>query len=187
MKLFYLFNLFQTRNLVALQILARPVGHLCLSSLSLSKEKKFNIISLPASMASSKNVRKLVVDASNDDDYVVQFSEITKEWSSDSISLKKKLVDWICGNVILTWTQNILQFGWGMDQKLLKRNCNESLAMSLLEILCSSCSSRSSCVLRLRRFMVEVLRCFKGLNLWSFTDLWFVNVFWTFELDSRKL
>ena len=70
MKLFYLFDLFRTKNLVALQILACPVGHLCLSSISPSKEKKFNIISLPASMASRKNVRKSVVDASNDDDYV---------------------------------------------------------------------------------------------------------------------
>ena len=47
--------------------LVRPF---CLLSLSPSKEKKFDIISLPASMASSKNVRKSVVDASNDDDYV---------------------------------------------------------------------------------------------------------------------
>ena len=46
MKLFYLFDLFRTRNLVALQILARPVGPLYLSSLSPSKEKKFDIISL---------------------------------------------------------------------------------------------------------------------------------------------
>ena len=45
--------------------------------------------------------------------------------------LLARLIDWICGNVILTWTQNILQFGWGMDRRLLKRNCNESLAMSL--------------------------------------------------------
>ena len=58
MKLFYLFDLFRTRNLVALQILACPVGHLCLSSPSPSKEKKFDIILLPASMVSSKNVRK---------------------------------------------------------------------------------------------------------------------------------
>ena len=69
MKLFYLFDLFQTRNLVVLQILACPVGHLCLSSHSPSK-KEILIILLPTSMASSKNVRKLVVDASNDDDYV---------------------------------------------------------------------------------------------------------------------
>ena len=48
-----------------------------------------------------------------------------------------------------------------MDRRLLKRNYNEALAMSLLEILCSS---RSSCVLRLRRFIVEVLRGFRGLN-----------------------
>ena len=70
MKLFYLFDLFQTRNLVVLRILVCPVGHLCLSFLSPSKEKKFDIILLPASMASSKNVLKPVVDASNDDDYV---------------------------------------------------------------------------------------------------------------------
>ena len=70
MKQFYLFELFRIRNIAALQILARLVGPLCLSSLSPSKEKKFNIISLPASMASRKNVRKSVVDASNDDDYV---------------------------------------------------------------------------------------------------------------------
>ena len=53
-----------------LQILACPIGHLCLSSISPSKENKFDIILLPASMASSMNVQKSVVDASNDDDYV---------------------------------------------------------------------------------------------------------------------
>ena len=65
-----MFDLFRTRNLVALQILARLVGPLCFSFLSPSKEKKFDIISLLASMASSKNVRKSMVDASNDNDYV---------------------------------------------------------------------------------------------------------------------
>ena len=55
------------------------MGPLYLSYLSPSKEKKFDIILLLASMASSKNVLKSVVDASNDDDYVVQFSVITKE------------------------------------------------------------------------------------------------------------
>ena len=49
-----------------------------------------------------------------------------------------------------------------MDQRSLKQNYNESLAMSLLEILCST---RFSCVLCLQRFVVEVLRGFKGLNL----------------------
>ena len=43
-------------------------------------------------------------------DCVVQFSVITKELSSDSISLKD-FVDWICSNVILIRTPNILQFG----------------------------------------------------------------------------
>ena len=41
------------------------------------------------------------------DDCVVQFSEITKEWSSDSISLQD-YIDWNYGNMILTWTQKIL-------------------------------------------------------------------------------
>ena len=69
MKLFYLFDLFRTEEFSRPQILARPVGHLCLSSHSPS-EKEIFIILLPTSMASSKNVRKSVVDASNDDDYV---------------------------------------------------------------------------------------------------------------------
>ena len=60
-----------------LQILARPVGPLCLSSLSPSKEKKFDIILLPASMAFSKNVRKSVVDASSADDYVSPITHTT--------------------------------------------------------------------------------------------------------------
>ena len=65
--------------------------------------------------------------------------------------------------------------------------------MSLLEILCSSRSSCSSCVLRLRRFMVEVLRGFRGLNPLSFTDFWFVEVsggFWAWfqwTLRSRQV
>ena len=74
-----------------------------------------------------------------------------------------------------------------MDRRSLEQNYNESLAMSLLEILCSLRSSRSSyslCVLHLRRFVVEVLRGFRGLNPLSFTDLWFVEVF---ELDSSDL
>ena len=70
MKLFYLFDLFRTEEFSSPQILACPMGHLCLSSLSPSKEKKFDTISLSVSMASSKNVRKSVVDAFDDDDYV---------------------------------------------------------------------------------------------------------------------
>ena len=69
-----------------------------------------------------------------------------------------------------------------MDRRSLEQNYNESLAMSLLEIICSSRSLCSSCVLHLRRFVVEVLWGFKGLNSWSFTDLWLFEVsggFWT--------
>ena len=60
----------------------------------------------------------------------------------------------------------------------------------LLEILCSS---RSSCVLRFRRFVVEVLWGFRGLNPWSFTDLWLFEVsrgFWAWfqwTLRSRQI
>ena len=46
------------------------MGHLYLSSISPSKENKFDIILLPALMASSKNVWKSVVNASIADDYV---------------------------------------------------------------------------------------------------------------------
>ena len=61
--------------------------------------------------------------------------------------------------------------------------------MSLLEILCSSRSSCSSCILRLRRFVVEVFRGFRGLNPLSFTDLWFVEVsggFWAWFLWTLR-
>ena len=81
--------------------------------------------------------------------------------------LIERFVGWICSNVILIRTPNILQFGWRMDRRSLERNYNESLAMSLLEILYSSrslCSSCSWCILRLWRFMIEVLRGFRGLN-----------------------
>ena len=104
--------------------------------------------------------------------------------------LLKRLVDWIYSNVILIRTPNVLQFGWRMDRRSLEQNYNESLAMSLLEI---PCSSRSSCVLRLQRFVVEVLRGFRGLNPLSFTDLWFLEVsggFWAWfqwTLRSKKM
>ena len=65
--------------------------------------------------------------------------------------------------------------------------------MSLLEIICSSRSSCSSCILCLWRFVVEVLRGFRGLNPLSFTDLWFFEVsggFWAWfqwTLRSRQV
>ena len=82
---------------------------------------------------------------------------------------------------------SILQFGWRMDRRPLKRNYNESLAMSLLEILCSSC------VLHLQRFVVEILRGFLGLNPQRFTNLWFLEVsegfcvWFQWTLRSRKM
>ena len=54
------------------------MGPFCLSSFSPLKEKKFDIILLPTSMISSKNVQKLVVDACSADDYV---SPITRSQS----------------------------------------------------------------------------------------------------------
>ena len=105
-------------------------------------------------------------------------------------NLLERFVGWICNNVILIQTPNILQFGWRMDRRSLEQNYNESLAMSLLEILCSS---RSSCVLRFRRFVVEVLWGFRGLNPWSFTDLWLFEIsggFWAWFqwiLRSRQI
>ena len=117
------------------------------------------------------------------DDCVVQFSVITKEWSSDSISLQDLLIGFM---VMWLWFEHKISFnlveGWIED-------CWNRITMNLwlwacLEILCSS---RYSCVLRLRRFVVEVLRCFRGLNPLSFTDLWFDDVFRHVWLDSRKL
>ena len=77
--------------------------------------------------------------------------------------LLAKLVDWNCGNVILIRTQYILQFGRGMDQRPLKQNYNESLAMKMLEILCSS---RSLFVLRIL-FVLHAFFLFEGL-WWKF-------------------
>ena len=77
--------------------------------------------------------------------------------------LLKRLVDWICSNVILIQTQDILQFGWGMDQRSLKWNYNESLAMILLEILCSS---RSLCVHRILYVRGLWWKFFEALEAW---------------------
>ena len=124
------------------------------------------------------------------DEYVVQFSEITKERLSDSISLKDFLI-----GIVLMWFsldhQESFQFDWRMDRRPLKQNYNESLATSLLEILCSSCSW---CVLRvLGAFFV-----FKGLRWKVFGALEacicrasliydLLRFLEAFELDSSKL
>ena len=105
--------------------------------------------------------------------------------------LLERLIDWNCGNVILIRTQNILQFGGGMDWGSLKRNYNESLAMSLLEILCSS---RSLCVL----YVLHAFFFFESL-WWKFFSalearIHTVSLIYgllrflgAFELDSSKL
>ena len=126
------------------------------------------------------------------DDCVVQFSVITKELSSDSISLKDLLIGfemmWFCFEHKISFN---LAKEWIED-------CWNRITMNLwlwacLEILCSSCSSCSSCVLRLRKFVVEVLRCFRSLNPLSFTDLWLFEVsggFWAWfqwTLRSRQM
>ena len=102
--------------------------------------------------------------------------------------LLKRLVDWNCNNVILTQTPNILQFGWRMDRRPLKQNYNESLAMSLLEILCSS---RYSCVLH-AFFVFEVLwwKFFGTLEVWIYKTspiYSFLKFLEAFELDSNDL
>ena len=63
MTLFHLLDLFQTEKFSCLQILARPVGSLCLSSHSPSKKEIF-IILLPAQMASSKNIQASAIATS---------------------------------------------------------------------------------------------------------------------------
>ena len=120
------------------------------------------------------------------DDCVVQFSVITKELSSDSISLKDLLIGFV---VIWFCFEHLIYFNlveeWIED--LWNRIAMNLWLWACLEILCSSRSSCSSCVLRLRRFVVEVLRGFRGLNLQSFTNLWFVRFLEAFELDSKEL
>ena len=96
--------------------------------------------------------------------------------------------------MILIWTPNILQFGWGMDRRSLKRNYNESLAMSLLEILCSSRSLRVLCVLCILRvfFLFEGLwwKFFEALETWirrASLIYGLLRFLEAFELDSSEL
>ena len=117
------------------------------------------------------------------DKCVVQFSVIIKERFSDLISLKDLLI-----RIVVMWflirTPNILQFGWRMDQRPLKHNYNESLAISLLDL-------HVLCVLR-------AFSIFKGL-WWKFfgaLEAWirrasliccFLNFLEAFELDFSEL
>ena len=108
--------------------------------------------------------------------------------------LLERFVDWNCGNVILIRTQYILQFGKGMDQRPLKQNYNESPAMNMLEILCSS---RSLFVLRVL-FVLRAFFLFEGLwwKFFSALEAWIRRVLLicdllrfleAFELDSSEL
>ena len=125
------------------------------------------------------------------DEYVVQFSKITKEWHSDLISLKDLLI-----GMVLMWFDSNTKYPsiWLRNgSKIFERNYNESLAMSLLEILCYSRSSCSLCVLRVLR----VFFFFKGL-WWKFfgaLEAWIrrasliyglLRFLEDFELDSSK-
>ena len=117
------------------------------------------------------------------DKCVVQFFVIIKERFSDSISLKDLLI-----RIVVMWffirTPNILQFGWRMDQRPLKHNYNESLAISLLDL-------HVLCVLR-------AFSIFKGL-WWKFfgaLEAWIrrasliyglLRFLEAFELDSSEL
>ena len=102
--------------------------------------------------------------------------------------LLERFVDWNYGIVILIWTPNILQFGWRIDRRSLKQNYNESLAMSLLEILCSSRYSR---VLH-AFFVFEVLwwKFFGTLEVWIYKTspiYSFLKFLEAFKLDSNDL
>ena len=126
------------------------------------------------------------------DDCMVQFSVITNELSSDSISLKDLLIGFV---VMWFWFKHPMYFNLAEEwiEDLWNRITMNLWLWAYLEILCSSRSSCSSCVLCLRRFVVEFLRAFRGLNPLSFTNLWFVVVsggFWAWfqwTLRSRKM
>ena len=105
--------------------------------------------------------------------------------------LIERFVGWICSNVILIRTPNILQFGWRMDRRSLERNYNESLAMSLLEILYSSRSLCSSRVLG-AFFVFEGLwlKFFGALEAWILRAsliCGLLRFLEAFELDSSEL
>ena len=93
--------------------------------------------------------------------------------------------------MILIWTQDILQFGWGIDQRSLKQNYNESLVMSLLEILSYSRSLCSSCVLRVFFFFEGLWwKFFGALEAWirrASLICGLLRFLEAFELDSSEL
>ena len=128
------------------------------------------------------------------DEYVVQLSEIKKKKKKKVIlwfNLLARLIDWNCGNVILTRTQNILQFGWGIFENELQWISGYELVRNSLFFtffvffMCSLCSSR-------------ILLLFEGLR-WKFfsvLEAWIhrvslicglLRILEAFELDSSEL
>ena len=91
----------------------------------------------------------------------------------------------------MIWTTNILQFCWRMDRRFLKQNYNESLAMSLLEILCSSRSLYGIRVLCLFSIFESLWwKLFGALETWIYRVsliCGFLKFLETFELDSNEL
>ena len=105
---------------------------------------------------------------------VVQFSVITKELSSNSISLKYLLIGIV---VMWFWYEHKISFNLAKEwiEDLWNRITMNLWLWACLEILCSS---RSLCVLR----VLCVLRAF-----FLFEGLWFVRFLEAFELDSIDL
>ena len=119
------------------------------------------------------------------DDCVVKFSVITKELSSDSISLKYLLIRFV---VMWFWSEHPIYFN--LVEEWIEDLWNR-ITMNLWLWACwKSFILHVLCVLRLRRFVVEVHRGFRGLNPLSFTNLWFVEVsggFWAWFQWTLRL
>ena len=122
------------------------------------------------------------------DKCVVQFSLITKELSSDSISLKDLLIGFV---VMWFWFKHPIYFN--LAEEWIEDLWNRITMNRWLWACWKSFVFHVFCVLCLCRFVVEVLQGFRGLNPLSFTNLWFVEVskdFWAWfqwPLTSRNM
>ena len=117
------------------------------------------------------------------DECVIQFSVITKKWSSNSISLKDLLI-----GIVVMWFWFEHQIYFNLAEEWIKDLWNR-ITMNLwlwacLEILCSS---HSTCVLCLRRFVAEVLRGFGGWIRRVSPICGLLRFLEAFELDSSNL
>ena len=121
------------------------------------------------------------------DECVVQFFVITKEWSSDSISLKDLLIRIM---VMWFWFEHQIYFNLAEEwiEDLWNRITMNLWPWACLEILCSS---RSLCVLR-AFFLFEGLwwKFFSALEAWIrrvSLICGLLRFLEAFELDSSKL